>query len=78
MADSGVKQADTVAILCYTGLRLTEFLTLSPDVYNADEQYIRCGIKTAAGKTASYLYTHAYSRFCLHILSEKATRAIIC
>lgn len=50
MSDSGVKQADTVAILCYTGLRLTEFLTLSPDAYNADEQYIRCGIKTAAGK----------------------------
>lgn len=50
MAASGVPWADTVLMLCYTGFRITEFLTLTRLSYDADEDYLRGGIKTEAGK----------------------------
>lgn len=50
MAQSGFLWADTVLMLCYTGFRITEFLTLTPFSYHADEHYLQGGIKTDAGR----------------------------
>lgn len=50
MAADGVPWADTVLILCYTGFRITEFLTLTQFSYNAQDNYLCGGIKTDAGK----------------------------
>ena len=50
MAADNVPWAYAVLILCYTGLRISEFLTLSEASYHADGDYLRCGTKTAAGR----------------------------
>ena len=50
MAADGFPWADTVLMLCYTGFRITEFLTLTPFSYNAEGDYLRGGIKTEAEK----------------------------
>ena len=39
-----------ILVLCYTGLRLIEFLTALTENYNAEEGYFIAGVKTAAGK----------------------------
>lgn len=50
LAAEGFPYADTVLMLCYTGFRVTEFLTLAPASYDAKADALRGGIKTAAGK----------------------------
>ncbi len=51
MEADGFPWADTVLMLCYTGYRITEFLTLSPFQYHKEcGGYFTAGIKTAAGK----------------------------
>lgn len=51
MAAAGVPWADTVLMLCYTGFRITEFLTLTRFSYHAEEGgYLQGGIKTDAGR----------------------------
>lgn len=51
MAADGFPWADTALIMCYTGYRITEFLTLSPTQYNPScGGYFRAGIKSDAGK----------------------------
>lgn len=50
MAAAGEPWADTVLMLCYTGFRITEFLTLTRFSYDVDGSYLRGGMKTAAGK----------------------------
>lgn len=50
MAQAGFPWADTVLMLCYTGFRITEFLTLTPFSYHADGRYLQGGIKTDAGR----------------------------
>lgn len=50
MAQAGFPWADTVLMLCYTGFRITEFLTLTPFSYHPEEQYLQGGIKTDAGR----------------------------
>lgn len=50
MAEAGVPWADTVLMLCYTGFRITEFLTLTRFSYHVDGDYLQGGIKTQAGK----------------------------
>ena len=51
MAADGFPWADTVLILCFTGLRISEFLTLTRFSYHPEEGgYLQCGIKTAAGR----------------------------
>lgn len=42
--------ADTVLMLCYTGFRITEFLTLTRFSYDVTGNYLRGGIKTDAGR----------------------------
>ena len=41
---------DIILILIYTGLRASEFLNIENKNINFDEQYVICGMKTAAGK----------------------------
>lgn len=51
MAADGVPWADTVLMLCYTGYRITEFLTLSKFNYHPEQDgYFSAGIKTQAGR----------------------------
>ena len=50
LAASGEPWADTVLILCYTGFRISEFLSLTPADYHASEHYLQGGLKTKAGK----------------------------
>lgn len=50
MAAAGEPWADTVLILCYTGFRITEFLTLTRFSYHEKDNYLQGGIKTTAGK----------------------------
>lgn len=49
-AAEGIEWADTILILIYTGLRITEFLLLTKFSINLKEQIITGGIKTEAGK----------------------------
>lgn len=46
----GFPWADTVLMLCYTGFRINEFLSLTPFSYNIAEDYLIGGSKTVAGK----------------------------
>lgn len=51
MAAAGVPWADTALMLCYTGFRITEFLTLTRSSYHPEEGgYLQGGIKTDAGR----------------------------
>ena len=51
MAASGVPWADTALILCYTGLRISEFTQLTPFSYHPEQGgYLQGGIKTDAGR----------------------------
>lgn len=50
LAADGFPWADTVLMLCYTGFRITEFLTLTPFSYHQKERYLQGGMKTDAGR----------------------------
>ena len=50
MAATGVPWADTVLMLCYTGFRVSEFLALTPFSYDVENNCLRGGMKTEAGK----------------------------
>lgn len=51
LAASGEPWADTVLILCYTGFRITEFLTLTRFSYHPEDGgYLQGGLKTEAGR----------------------------
>lgn len=50
LASGGIPWADTVLMLCYTGFRISEFLTLTPFSYDREGDYLRGGMKTEAGK----------------------------
>lgn len=50
LAKQGFPWADTVLMLCYTGFRISEFLSLTRFSYHPDGDYLQGGMKTAAGK----------------------------
>lgn len=50
LADAGNLWAGSVLILCYTGFRITELLSLTRFSYHADGDYLQGGVKTAAGR----------------------------
>lgn len=50
MAGAGVPWADTVLMLCYTGFRISEFLSLTPFSYDKKKDCLCGGMKTEAGK----------------------------
>lgn len=49
-AAAGVKWADCILILCYTGWRITELLRLTCQSYDPVKKTLTGGIKTSAGK----------------------------
>ena len=52
-AADGVPYADCIAMMCYTGYRISEFLSIAPGkiIYADGDMFIRGGMKTDAGKT---------------------------
>ena len=51
MAADGVPWADSVLVLCYTGLRVSELLQMTKQSYHEEEGgYLVGGVKTEAGK----------------------------
>ena len=50
LAKEGFPWADTVLMLCYTGLRINEFLSLTPFNFDPDTGCLTGGSKTEAGK----------------------------
>ena len=50
LAQGGFPWADTALMLCYTGFRVSEFLSLTRFSYNVKEDYLQGGLKTDAGK----------------------------
>lgn len=77
MAVDGFPWADTVLMLCYTGFRITEFLTLTPFSYNAEGDYLRGGIKTEAGKNRVVPVHPKIKPFLMRWLS-KGGQTIVC
>lgn len=49
-AAEGILYADLILILCYTGWRINEFLSLKQENYNPENKTLTGGIKTDAGK----------------------------
>lgn len=49
-AKDGVPFADCILMMCYTGFRITEFLSLTPFSYDKAADTLTGGIKTEAGK----------------------------
>lgn len=77
LATEGFPYADTVLMLCYTGFRITEFLTLTPSAYNADLGFLQGGIKTAAGKNR-IIPIHPKIAPCLQAYLQRSGDTIIC
>lgn len=77
MAATGIPWADTVLMLCYTGFRITEFLTLTKFSYDAEGDYFRCGIKTTAGKERIVPVHPKIKHYLLRWISKDGD-AIIC
>ena len=52
LAAAGYPGADSALIMCYTGLRVSELLSLTPFSYHPEEGgYLQGGVKTDAGRT---------------------------
>lgn len=52
LAAAGYPGADSALIMCYTGLRVSELLSLSPFSFHPEEGgYLQGGVKTDAGRT---------------------------
>ena len=76
-AASGVPWADTVLMLCYTGFRITEFLSLTRFSYDAKSDCLVGGMKTAAGKNR-IVPVHPKIKPYLLAWLEKGGDTIIC
>ena len=51
LARAGFPGASEAMVLCYTGLRISEFLSLTPFAYRSEDGgYLQCGVKSAAGR----------------------------
>lgn len=78
MAAKGTPWADTALILCYTGFRISELLTLTPFAYHPEEGgYIQGGTKTEAGKNRR-IPVHPKIKPYLKAWLEKGGDTIIC
>ncbi len=49
-ASGNVQYADVILVMCYTGFRIAEFLSLTPFSYDPQARTLRGGSKTEAGK----------------------------
>lgn len=77
LAAEGFPYADTVLMLCYTGFRITEFLTLTPLSYDVKEDALCGGIKTAAGKNR-IVPVHPKIKPYLQAYLKRGGKIIIC
>lgn len=77
LAAIGFPYADTFLMLCYSGFRITEFLTLTPDAYDPQADTLRGGIKTAAGKNRIIPVHPKIKGFLLAHL-KRSGKTIIC
>lgn len=78
LASQGVPWADTALMLCYTGFRVSEFLSLTPSSYHPEDGgYLQGGIKTAAGKNRIVPVHPAIKGYLLLWLS-RGGETIIC
>ena len=50
LAQEGAPYADTALMLCYTGFRINEFLSLTAQSYHPKGDYLQGGLKTQAGR----------------------------
>lgn len=77
MAIDGFPWADTVLMLCYTGFRISEFLSLTKESWNEEEQYLQGGMKTQAGKNR-IVPVHPAIQVYLKRWVDKNGKCIIC
>lgn len=77
LAQSGFPWADTALMLCYTGFRVSEFLSLTRFSYNAKGDYLQGGLKTDAGKNRIVPVHPTISPY-LHQWLSKGGERIIC
>ena len=77
MAKEGVPWAETVLVLCYTGFRISEFLSLTAQSYNRDGNYLVGGLKTKAGKNRIVPVHSKIKPYILHWI-DKGGDTIIC
>lgn len=77
LSADGFPYADTVLILCYTGFRVTEFLTLKPDAYDPQKDTLCGGLKTDAGRNR-IVPVHPKIKPCLQSYLKRGGKTIIC
>ena len=77
LAKNDFPWADTVLMMCYTGFRITEFLTLTRFSYNRNENYLQGGIKTESGKNR-IVPVHPKIKKYLEMWLAKDGETIIC
>lgn len=78
LAEAGVPWADTALMLCYTGFRVSEFLSLTRFSYHPEAGgYLQGGLKTDAGKNR-IVPVHPKIRRYLSAWLEKGGETIIC
>lgn len=78
MAEAGVPWADTALMLCYTGFRVSEFLSLTRFSYHPENGgYLQGGLKTDAGKDR-IVPVHPKIRRYLAEWLERGGDTIIC
>ena len=76
-AKDGIPFADCVLMMCYTGFRITEFLSLTQFSYNAEQDTLTGGIKSEAGKNRVIPVHPKIKPFLMAWLNKKGDR-IIC
>lgn len=77
LAAEGFPWADTVLMLCYTGFRINEFLSLTRFSYNAEGNYLMGGSKTAAGKNRIVPVHHKIKPYLDKWLATDGPRLIL-
>ncbi len=78
LASAGIPWADTALMLCYTGFRVSEFLSLTRFSYHPENGgYLQGGLKTSAGKNR-IVPVHQAIRPYLSAWLKKNGETIIC
>lgn len=79
LAAAGVPWADTALMLCYTGFRVSEFLSLSRFSYHPENGgYLQGGMKTEAGKNRIVPVHPKIDPFLLRWLQKGGVTIICC
>ncbi|MCI2106830.1 MAG: site-specific integrase [Intestinimonas sp.] len=77
LAAGGFPWADTALMLCYTGFRITEFLSLTHFSYDVKGDYLQGGMKTEAGRNR-IVPVHPKIKPYLNAWLDKGGQRIIC